>query len=199
MNSDFFIGKRNIEVEMHAKTEGFDKIIFIKKISSPNDVRKDENYDAILIKAESVEIMRRIIDKAYNFCKTIFVLGTDDKIGRIALEHKKVAGLVSPEHERKHDYMDRRNSGLNQVLCKIARDNNKEIIIDFSNVLSKEKEERAILLGRIAQNIALCRKYEVRIRIANFASSISEMRSSGELRSFCATLGMSTAQIRDAL
>lgn len=199
MNSDFFIGKRSIEAEMHAKQEGFDRIIFVKEISSPNDAKKDEDYDAILIKTDSVDVMRRIIDKTYNFCKMIFVLGTDDKISRIALEHKKVAGLVSPEHERKHDYMDRRNSGLNQVLCKIARDNGKEIIIDFRCILSKEKEARAILIGRIAQNAALCRKYEVRIRIANFASSISEMRSSGELRSFCTSLGMSTAQIRDAL
>jgi ribonuclease P/MRP protein subunit RPP1 len=199
MNSDYFIGKRSIDIEIAAKPEGFDKIIFVKEISSPNDARKDEDYDAILIKTDSADMMRKIIDKTYNFCKMIFVLGTDDKISRVALEHKKVAGLVSPEHERKHDYMDRRNSGLNQVLCKIARDNNKEIIIDFGSILSKEKEQRAILLGRIAQNIALCRKYEVRIRIANFASSIGEMRSSGELRSFCATLGMSTAQIRDTL
>ncbi|MFA5084726.1 MAG: RNase P subunit p30 family protein [Candidatus Paceibacterota bacterium] len=199
MNSDFFIGKRSIEAEMHAKREGFDKIVFIKEISSPNDAIKDRNRDAILIKTESADAMRRMIDKTYNFCKTILVLGTDDKISRIALENRKVSGLVSPEHERKNDYMDRRNSGLNQVLCKIARDNKKEIIIDFRSILSKEKEERAILLGRIAQNIALCRKYGVRIRIANFASSIGEMRSSGELRSLCAAIGMSTAQIRDAL
>jgi len=199
MSADFFIGEKSIETELHAQALGFEKIHFVKRISSLGEIKKGENCDAVLIETESAELLRRMIDRASNFCKIILVLGTNDKINRIVLESRKASALVSPEHWRKYDYMDRRNSGLNQVLCKIARDNGKQIIASFADILRMESRERAILLGRIAQNMELCRKYNVRMKIGNFSTEKGDIRSASELKSFCAALGMSTAQIKNAL
>jgi RNase P/RNase MRP subunit p30 len=197
MNADFFIGKRNLDAEIYAKKLGFGKIYFAKEISALNEIKKEKDYDAMLIKTDSPELLRRMLDRASNLFPVILVLGTNDKINRIVLESKKRTILVSPEHDRKYDYIDRRNSGLNQVLCKIARDNNKAIIINFKDVLRTEAEKRAVLLGRIVQNIGLCGKYNVKLHMVNFASSEKGMISAFDIKSFCAALGMSTSQLKD--
>lgn len=199
MNADFFIGKRNMDAEIHARKLGFDRIYFVKEVYALNEIKKEKDYDAALIKTDSIDMLRRMIDKASNFFPAILVIGTDDRINRVVLESKKPTILVSPEYNRKYDYMDRRNSGLNQVLCKIARDNKKTIIINFQDVLQAEDEKKAILIGRIMQNIDLCRKYNVKLRIATFSDAKDRMFSSHDLKSFCAALGMGTSHLKEAV
>lgn len=171
----FFLGKRNKEI----------KAAFIKEISKIEDIlKKDkENYVAVLLKTSNAEILRRMIDKASHYFE-VYVLGMTDKINRAALEHKKVKALVSPEHSREYDYKDYRNSGLNQVLCKIARDNNKLIIENFTEFLKMEKKAKALLLGRIMQNARLCKKYDVKFSIAQFIRSEKEAVSDEKIKEF---------------
>lgn len=202
MKLDFFIGKKNKTIVKEAKALGFDHVYFVKEVSAISEIKKEKsqkNYDAVLIKTSSVDMLRRMVDKASNFIPLIFVLGMNDKINRASLENKKVKALVSPEYERNHDWSNYRNSGLNQVLCKIARDNNKAVIINFKDILFRRGHERAILLGRIMQNIRLCRKYKVKLRIGSFASRKEEMRAAPDLNSFCAAIGMNTTQVKEAL
>jgi RNase P/RNase MRP subunit p30 len=172
----FFIGKRNSNKK---------DIIFIKEISKLDDInkRESESYEAVLLKTNNPELLRRMIDKAANYFD-IYVLGVSDRINRVALEHKKVRALVSPEFERAFDYTHYRNSGLNQVLCKIARDNNKIIIENFSEFLKKEKKDRAILLGRILQNSMLCKKYNVKFLVSVFAKNEQDFIACQKLEEF---------------
>ena len=200
MKIDFFMGEKNREICEESKVLGFEHIYFVKKVFSLNEIRKEDqkNYDIILIKTQSVGMLRRMIDKASNLAQ-VFVFGTNDLINRACLENKKIKALVSPEYERGYDWINYRNSGLNQVLCKIARDNKKTIVINFNDILFKEGRERAILLGRIMQNIKLCRKYKVKLRIASFASHQKEMRAVLDIKSLCAVIGMNTAQVKEVL
>ena len=195
---DFFIGKQDQKIRKFSKKLGFTKVLFVKEISKLKHIKKEAGYDAFLIKTIKPVVLRRIIDKASNYLSMIFVVGTTDEINRIALEHKKVKALVSPEYERKKDFLDYRNSGLNQVLCKIARDNKKIIFFNFRNILLSEKNKRAVILGRLMQNIKLCRKYEVNIKIASFASLQEEMRSLSDIRSFCVAIGMTQEESKKA-
>ncbi len=176
----FFIGKRNSNKK---------DIIFIKEISKIEDInkRESESYEAMLLKTSNAELLRRMIDKAANYFD-IYVLGFSDKINRVALEHKKVRALISPEFERTFDYTHYRNSGLNQVLCKIARDNNKMIIENFSEFLKKDKKDRAILLGRILQNARFCKKYKTKFIVAQFIKDYKEVVDSKEIEDFTKTL-----------
>jgi len=189
MTVDFFIGKRNKEIVERAMGLGFGNVIFIKEAKNLDEIRKDDNFNAILIITKSLELFRRMVDKASNYFSIVLVLGTSDVINRAALEHKKVHALVSPEYGREYDYTNYRNSGLNQVLCKIAKDNGKKIILSFNDILKKKNEERAMLIGRIMQNITLCRKYKTEIRFYSFASTKEELRAMNDLKSFCLAIG----------
>lgn len=172
----FFLGKRDNRIK---------EAIFVKEILRVEDINKKdkENYDAVLLKTSNVEILRRMVDKAANYFD-IFVLGTNDKVNRVALEHKKVKALISPEHGRAFDYTNYRNSGLNQVLCKIAYDNNKTIIENFSEFLIVDKKEKAILLGRILQNAMLCKKYKTKFVVAQIVRNEDERVDSKRLSEF---------------
>lgn len=193
---DFFIGKKDKKIEDFAKQLGFSRILFVKEVSKLKQIIKEDkkNYDVFLIKTTKPELLRRMIDKISNYPSFIFVLGTNDEINRTALEHKKVKALISPEYARQKDFLHYRNSGLNQVLCKIARDNNKTIMINFNDILLSKNEKRAIIIGRIMQNIKICNKYKTKIRIATFASLQEEMRSFSDLRSFCIAIEMTNKE-----
>jgi len=183
---DFFLGKKDKEVEKRAKELGFEKILFVKQIEKESDFNKlqKENieYDACLIKIKNVEIMRKFIDKASNYFEYILVLGINDDINRASLVHKKTFALVAPEFGRGKDFLSQRDAGLNHVLCKIAKENNKTIIFRFSDVI--ESENKASIIGKLAQNIKLCKKYETKYIFVNFCSDLEEMLHHKELESF---------------
>lgn len=163
------------------------KILFVKEVSTLKEIRKEDKgkYDLILIKTEKPEMLRRIVDKASAYFSSIFVLGMNDEINRVALEHKKVKALVSPEYHRAKDFLHYRNSGLNQVLCKIARDNDKMIIENLNDLRLERKEvSRALILGRMIQNARLCKKYYVPFIVGDFVESEKELVSSYDLRTF---------------
>ena len=189
--TDFFIGKRNKDIVNRTKELGFEKVIFVKEVSSINEIRKEDKkeYDAILIKTKSPELSRRMVDKASYLYPLILVLGTTDIINRSALEHKKVHSLVNPEYNRNYDYMNYRNSGLNHVLCKIAKDQNKKIIFSFSEILNKHGEERAFVIGKIMQNIMICKKYKTETEFYNLTTKKEDLRALGDIKSFFKVLG----------
>lgn len=117
----------------------------------------------------------------------VIIQGGNDKINRLSVENRKVDVLLSPEKDKSKDFMFSRNSGLNQVLCKLAAKNRVSIGFNFSDILnSKEKHK---ILGRMAQNVKLCKKYKVKIIFSSFAKSKYELRSDAILASFAKILG----------
>ncbi len=123
--------------------------------------------------------LRNDINKAKS---PVIVLGGDDKINRSALENKKVDILLSPELNDKKDSFHYRKSGLNQVLCKLAKKNDIAIGFDFSLLL--RTEERAKILGRMFFNYKLCKKYKVKMIFSNFSKSKFEQRNKDCMRVF---------------
>ncbi|MFA6022809.1 MAG: RNase P subunit p30 family protein [Candidatus Pacearchaeota archaeon] len=124
-----------------------------------------ENY--ILIKSQNTDEVRKQIEKNYKQGIKIAVLGGNDEFNRKILENKKVSLLVSPESGIKNDKLKQLDSGLNQVLCKIANENNISIGIDIKGLLSQKEEERIKRIARLLQNIDLCKKYKVKVIIIN--------------------------------
>ena len=145
-----------------------------------------------MIDKDNLEEIRKEIDKLARARKKVIVKGRNIEFNRKILENKKVNILVM-SHSDKKDKLRQRDSGLNQVLCKIAKDNNITIAFDFSE-LSKEKDkERALLLARFIQNIRLCRKYKTRFIL------LSANKDKNSLFSFLLTLGCDTKSAKDAL
>ncbi len=119
------------------------------------------------------------------------------KVNRRAVEDKKTDILVSPEMGSGRDSLTQRDSGLNQVLCALARKNQVAIGFSFSGILNAKYG--ANLLGKIMQNIRLCRKYKVRMVFASFAKNKFEMRNANDMLAFCRVLGMGGREAKDAL
>lgn len=92
-----------------------------------------------------------------------------------------------------------RESGLNQVLCALAKEKKVRIGFSLSSILSSSGRDRAVLLGKVMQNIMLCRKFSSPVKIASFASSPFEMRSPSDLGSLFLQLGMSAKDVKLAL
>lgn len=117
---------------------------------------------------------------------------------RAALEHKAdvVFGLEDDEREDKTHY---RISGLNQVLCRIAAENKVAIGFSFAKILSTFGSKRAKLMGRMMQNIVLCRKFKSPMRVGSFAKDSFSMRSPGDLAAFFQQLGMTSGEVRASM
>ncbi len=131
--------------------------------------------------------------------KGFFVVVKSSDKDRMILEQGAATVLFGAESTQSKDYMHQRGSGLNHVMCELAKKKNVAIGFGFANILESSGGQRAILLGRIMQNIMLCRKYKVRMIIASFARSPWQMRSPHDLQSFFVTLGMHAEEVKKGL
>ncbi len=86
------------------------------------------------------------------------------------------------------DHTHYRRGNFNQVLAKMAKETGKTYAIDFNEILLAEGFKRALLLGRIMQNIDFCEKYQVPILISSFAGDEYALRSSDSLEAFARVL-----------
>jgi len=118
-----------------------------------------------IIHATTAEEARRLIERQGN-AEKIMVLGREIGFNRKILETKKVSVLVLSHKEGK-DSLKQRNSGLNQVLCKIAKENSISLAIDFHELQEPDKRVRAKILSRIIQNIKLAKKHKNNLIILN--------------------------------
>lgn len=95
------------------------------------------------------------------------------------------------------DFAKTRNSGLDKPTCQFARENNVIIAFSFSAMLNSANQQK--IIGRIMQNIKLCRKYKAKTAIASFAEEPYGMRSPHDLKSFLLSFGMDTASAKKSI
>lgn len=126
------------------------------------------------------------------------IIEANDKTRHI-IEKIKPNLIYNLELIGRKDFIHHRNSGLNQVLCKLANKNKVIVGINFNNFLKETKLSKDIIFGRIKQNIKLCRKYKVKSIIASFASTPFEMRNPQDLLSFSIILGMHPKEAKESL
>lgn len=100
---------------------------------------------------------------------------------RSIMERLKPDIIFSFEENIRKDFIHQRASGLNHILCKLAKESG--IIIGFSVKSILDAENKQELLGRMMQNISLCKKFKVKTIVASFAQKPLEMRSMHDLRS----------------
>ncbi len=149
-------------------------------------------YTTEVIVGKTNEELRKKIRKSSH---PVIVLG-DPRLNRFILTSQKVDLLLDPHTGAGGDFLNQRNSGLNQVLAKMAHDNHTAIGFSFSNLL--HSQERITAMGRIMQNIKLCRKYKVKMVFASFAKNEMEQRSVQDLKSLARCLGMNPLETKDS-
>lgn len=169
----------------------FSDVVFCKDF---NEMGFSRVYHAKLIVANNTKDLRKKVNKEFGL---VIVLGS--KLNRDVVSNAKVDILLSPDAGVVHDYLHSRNSGLNDVLCKLAKKNDVAVGFSFSDVLNCNGIERALILGRMMQNVTLCRKFKVPMVLGNFAFDRSEMRPPKDLLSFGVVIGISPAEAKRAL
>lgn len=90
--------------------------------------------------------------------KEIVVRAQDTLFNRKILERKDVHILLSPELHTRKDSLKQRDSGLNEHMCRLAKENSIIIGIDVEVIQRLGRKEKAIVLSRIRQNLFLGKK-----------------------------------------
>lgn len=115
---------------------------------------------------------------------------------RAAVEAKK-ADIILVSEKIMQDSMHYRRTALDNVICNIASKKNIALAFSFSAILNAGN--RAAVMGKVMQNIRMCRKYKARMVFASFARNKFEMRGKEELKAFARVLGMTAAEANNAL
>jgi len=147
--------------------------------------KKEENinvFNALITSAKNVEKARNKSD--------LIMVKSDGINDRLMFEKTKPDLIFCLEETQKKDFMHQRASGLNHIHARLANQNKIIIGFSFSSILNKEGAERSRIIGRIMQNINLCRKFKVKTCIASFTQHPFELRSLHDLQSFFINLGM---------
>jgi len=131
--------------------------------------------------------------KIYNLKEFNVREGSDRKF----FEDKNVDIILSPEKEVEKDTFNSRNSGLNQVLCNLANKNNIAIGFSFNEIIHSKNIPNT--LGRMMQNVFLCRKYKLKTVLGSFANKDIEIKNKSELMSFGKVIGMNGNEIKQSL
>ena len=103
---------------------------------------------------------------------------------RFLFEKAKPDIIFELEQSQRPDGLFQRNSGLNHIMAALAAKNEMTVAFSFSSILNSSGFRRAQIMGRMAQNLVLCRKYKVKTLFASFANSPLEMRSEHDLKAF---------------
>ena len=113
----------------------------------------------------------------------IIGLGGLNKINRFFLEETQVDFLQDPQNSLfnpKIDFIHHFNSGINEVLCKFAKE--KEIGFLFSlNFINNKTKYMAKELGRVDQNIVFAQKYSIPFYFNYIIEKSEEIKSKQEL------------------
>lgn len=102
-----------------------------------------------------------------------------EELLRLALERSAVSIVFGLETIHSKDSLHYVRAGLDQVLCKLAVDNDKTIGFSFSALL--HAADKPSILRRMAANVALCRKYHVKTIFSTFATSLDDLRGAKDL------------------
>ena len=142
----------------------------------------------------AIIVNQKNIGKAMQHSKLLIAKSSDNN--RFLIESKKINLIYGFEETNRKDYLSQRASGLNHIMCELARKNNVVIGFCYSSL---NKSHSSLLIGRIMQNINLCNKYKVKQVIASFSDNPFALRAPNDLISLFAVFGMDVKTAEEAL
>lgn len=203
VHSAFSNGESSVEqlAEMAHKL-GYAGICFSAYYEGENQVKRlQENIEKVRAKipieiylgfeardAKEIEKLRTIRRRF----DILLVHGGDLDVNRLAVETPQVDILTHPE-------LNRNDSGMNDVLMRLAAKNKVAVEIDFREVLNASRGTRAKILKNIQQNIKLAKKAKAPIVVCSGALSHYELKDPQVLVSFASYLGLDMKDAKDSL
>ncbi len=121
--------------------------------------------------------------------KRVVVEAKNEDVVLRALKDRRTDIIIGFEKNSGKDFMHSRNSGLNQVFCKLAHDNDIIIGFDFNDLV--KAKDKAGILGKMIQNVMLCTKYKVKM----FVFDSKKKRLDSDLKAFASVIGMNSNEV----
>ncbi|MEK6914690.1 MAG: hypothetical protein AABW83_03500 [Nanoarchaeota archaeon] len=140
-----------------------------------------------MIKTKNINEARREIQKLFKEGKKIVIEAGDDNFNRKIFEIKEVDMIVGLEING-IDKLRQKDSGMNEVIAKLAKENDIFIGIDINKIKELNLLNKGKAIARIKQNISLCKRTGAKIKLLNTGSR--------EAISFIISLGGSTQQAK---
>ncbi|MBL7055536.1 hypothetical protein ISS07_01345 [Candidatus Woesearchaeota archaeon] len=139
------------------------------------------------------------IDKIYTKLKQkkTFVVTKSSLDNRGIIEKGNIDLIFALEESSSKDFMHQRGSGLDHIMARFMNKNNTSLGFSINSILNAKY--RKDILGRVIQNIKLCRKLKVKMAIASFSQNPYDMRSPKDLISLFLKLGMDQKEAKDSL
>ena len=147
---------------------------------------------SILIQETTFEKIKKKINE--NKDKIIIFTSENDDLNRKILEKQAINILLLNQAKRK-DKQKQRNSGLNQVLAKIAKKKNITIGINLDEIIESKGKSRSLILARVKQNIKLCNKNKIAMKFIMLKDK--NKRNSHNLKALATVLGMPNSMFKD--
>jgi len=155
---------------------GYDTIVFL----TVNSRYVAPKSDKIIIKKAYLLKDPSEINPARNTFDYVFAPAT-----RKFFE-SEVDYIIDSELSDRKDSFHYRNTSLNHIHAKLAKDNSIVIVFSFRNLLSNP----LLILGRMMQNSRIVRKYKLSYQSFSMAKKPSEMRSRVILKALESVLGL---------
>jgi ribonuclease P/MRP protein subunit RPP1 len=203
IHSSFSEGESTVEeIAQRAKFLGFKGICFVQYFKDKSQIfhlkekiskiSKETNLEIFIgLEAKNSEELNRLITMRRDY-DILLVQGSDIDLNRKAVQTKEVDILTHPEFNRK-------DSGFNHIMAKLASANNVAIEINFREILLSSKNTRSQILHNISQNVELCKKFKVPIIICSGAISHWQLRDPKILLSIGCLLGLDLDEAKKAL
>ena len=202
MFSDIVIQKNNEAefVEIASKL-GLRKLYFLYNFDEYNQENIKKKLDSANNKKINLKIGFLVNQKNINHAiqqSKLLVVKSSDK-DRLFIEGKKIKLIYGFEELNKKDYMHQRASGLNHILCELASKNNVAIGFSYSYLINKNSQYSSLLIGRMMQNINLCRKYWVKTIIGSFSENPYDLRAPHDILALSKLLGMDGRKAKESI
>jgi len=203
VHSDFSEGKSSVEdIAGRAKFLGFKGICFatyfkdkykIKNLrKKASEISKKTGIDIFIgMEAKTTEQLNKLAMMRREY-DVLLVRGSDLNLNRKAVQTKEVDILTHPEFNRK-------DSGFNHTMAKLAAKNNVAIEINFREILLSSKNTRSHIMHNISENVRLCKKYKTPIIICSGAVSHWQLRDPKILMSMGCLLGLELNEAKKAI
>ena len=162
-----------------AEKLGTKKITFLYNLE---DYKPKHNFDT------DIEIKTGIISKTSNtshaFKMSKFVAAKSSQYDRELIEGKKISMIYGFEESPRRDSMHQQASGLNHIMCTLAKSSNVAIGFSYSSL-----QNNPMITGRMMQNLKLCKKYKNNVLVGSFATNPLQLRSRYDVASLFRLIG----------
>jgi len=203
IRSEFSEGKSSIEeIAERAKLLGYKGICFSEYFRNKKQIEHLKKQVSAISQKVGIDIFvgfqARNTSELGKLAKirrqydVLLVRGSDLNLNRRAVETPEVDVLLHPEFERK-------DSGMNHVMAKLAAKNNVAVELNFREILLSSKNTRARIIHNMMKNVMLCKKYHAPIIICSGAISHLQLKDPKVLISMGCLLGLELNEAKKAL